>query len=187
MRLRLLATTAVLAIGLVGAAPALAQVSVQVSVSLCTPGVSVQYPPSACAVQLSITAGLLGEVVTVRGAGFAANSTVSIEFRSQPVTIGSARTDAAGTFSTTVTIPPGATPGMHTIASVGVNPDNTLRELTAQFTVLGRTSATPRESGGLPRTGGGDTIPLTLAGFGLVTAGTVAVRAARARRRATTA
>ncbi|MGH9181127.1 MAG: hypothetical protein ACRDY5_05370 [Acidimicrobiales bacterium] len=181
--MRFFATTVALVITTLVAAPALGQTSG----NSCTPGLANQYPPSACALQLSITAGLPGSSVTVRGAGFAGNVAVTVEFRSLPVTIGAARTDAAGVFVVAVTIPRDATAGMHTIAAVGVNPDNTLRELTAQFTVLGRTSATPRESGGLPRTGGGDTIPLTLAGFGLVTAGTVAVRAARARRRATTA
>lgn len=182
MRLRTCGAAAGIVVGALAvvAAPGAAQTSA----SLCTPGTG-QYPPSECALTLSISAGLPGDPVQVRAGGYAAGSSVNIEFRSQPVSIGSATADASGTFTTTVRVPTDATVGTHTIAAVGINPDTTVREVTAQYIVLPRAGApTQSGTGNLPRTGGGRTIPMTVAGAGLVAAGTVAVRAARGRRRA---
>ncbi len=139
-----------------------------------------QYPPAAQAQQLSSSQVRPGEPITVTGSGFAPSSTVTISFDTQVLGRTVARTD--GVFTTTVTIPANATPGTHTIASSGINPDGTPRRLTSTVTVLG---ATANRGGTLPRTGIAGSLPLAVAGTLLIGVGTVAVRAARRRSRST--
>lgn len=152
--------------------------------SPCAPGgpaANNQYPPSACGLALGRSQVRPGEALSVSGGGFRPNSAVTIVFRSAPVTLGSATTDASGAFTTTVTIPADATPGTHTIAATGVNPNGTPRELASTITVLGAETA---RGGTLPRTGASMAVPVGISGAALVAVGSLAVLAARRRRAA---
>jgi len=179
MRLRLLGfatvTVFVVTMATVGAAA-------QTASGPCAPGQS-QYPPSACGLTLSASVGSAGDSLTVRGAGYAGNGSVSIEFRSQPVTIGTARADGTGAFITTVAVPANATAGTHTVAGVGTNPNGSVRELTAQFVVQSGAPVVSNQSQTLPATGSGSSVRSALVGAGLVALGAAAVGATRARRR----
>lgn len=179
MRLRLLLSpfVALLPVLALSGAPASAQASP------CAPGgPTAQYPPSACGLALGKTEVRPGESLSVSGAGYRANSTVSLEFRSAPSSLGSAQAGAGGAFSTSVTIPADATPGAHTIAATGVDASGAARELTGTVTVLG---AVATRGGDLPRTGASFALPAGLAGAVLLAVGSVAVLASRRRRTAT--
>lgn len=149
--------------------------------SPCAPGgPTAQYPPSACGLTIAATQARPGESVALSGAGFRPNTTVALEFRSAPVSLGSAPVNASGVFSTTVVIPADASPGPHTIAATGVDPSGAARELTSTITVLGAQAT----SDVLPRTGSSLTVPAGIAGIVLVGMGALAVVAARRRRTA---
>lgn len=68
-----------------------------------------------------------GGQFTVSGFGFAANETVRIELHSEPMSLGTARADAAGAFSADVTVAADAPVGEHTVVVTG-----TASELAAQ-------------------------------------------------------
>lgn len=177
MRLRLLLfpVAALLPVLAVSGAPASAQGSP------CAPGgPSARYPPSACGLTIAATQARRGESVTVAGAGFGPNTTVTLEFRSAsaPVSLGSAPVSASGTFSTTVVIPADAPPGPHAIVATGVDPSGATRVLSSTITVLGAQSI----SDALPRTGASITVPAGIAGTVLVGTGALAIVAARRRR-----
>lgn len=150
--------------------------------SPCSPGgPTAQYPPQACGLRLGQSTARPGERISVGGDGFAPNSRVRIEFRSQPVELASVTANSAGSFDTTVVIPANASLGQHTIAAQGTNPTppGGARELTATITIVGAAAA---PGGTLPRTGAADALPLALGGAALVGIGAVAVVAARRRR-----
>jgi hypothetical protein len=63
----------------------------------------------------SPSSGPAGSSTTVSGQNFNPNATVTLTFHSAPSSLGTAHTDAAGRFSTRVTIPSGARKGHHTI------------------------------------------------------------------------
>ena len=171
------ALVSALSLAWTGATPALAQVG-----SPCAPGgPTAQYPPAQCGLSISASQVTPGQPITVSGAGFRANSTVRIEFRSAPVTLTSVQANSAGVFSATVTIPADATPGTHTLAAIGVDAAGGARELTSTVTVLGAETA---RAGTLPVTGSSSTLPAGLAGIVLVGVGSAAVVAARRRRTA---
>lgn len=142
-----------------------------------------QYPPNECGLRLGQTTARPGEPVDVAGDGYRPNSTVSVEFRSAPTFLASTQANSAGSFSVTVTIPANASPGRHTIAGVGQNPNGTPRELTADITIVAAGAERGRSAsaaGALPRTG--QSIALAAAGgLALIAVGAVAVRAARRR------
>lgn len=172
MRVRLLLVTFLASAAVLagGGGPAAGQTTA------CPP--TAQYPPSALGLQLSKTEVTRGESIQITGTCFLANTVVSIEFLPGPVSLGSAQTNAQGTFARTVTIPADATPGAHTIvASDGTN------RLTATVSVLGIT-ITRGDTSGLPRTGAAFTIPFGIAGVALIAVGTLAVLATRRKRAA---
>ena len=141
----------------------------------CPATASNPYPPTSASVQLSSTEVAPGAQITVSGTCFTPNSVVGLEFQSAPVSLGAAQTNAAGSFSRTVTIPADATPGRHTI----VASDGRFTQ-TATLNVLGGGG----DGGGLPRTGAAFTVPFGLGGTGLIVVGTLAVLAARRKRAA---
>lgn len=148
--------------------------------SPCAPGgPTAQYPPSACGLTVAQSQVRPGQPLPVSGAGFRPGSTVSLELRSAPVSLGSAQAGAAGAFSTTVVIPADASPGSHTVAATGVDATGAARELTATVTVLGAAAGAD-----LPRTGAGFAVPAGTAGVALVGVGALAVVASRRRRTA---
>jgi hypothetical protein len=79
------------------------------------------------------TSGLVGSSVTVAGAGFAANSAISLTFDSAHVTIPTTTANANGAFTTTFTVPQ-ATAGGHTVIAT----DNAINHNAAatSFTVM---------------------------------------------------
>ena len=77
------------------------------------------YPPPVCA-QLSVSSTSVhpGETVTVSGTAFAPNTALTLIMESTPVVLGHVTTNAAGAFSTRVTIPSNAS-GSHVITVQG--------------------------------------------------------------------
>ena len=63
-----------------------------------------------------------GKTVTVKGTGFAPESTVTITLHSEPVEVGTATTDASGDFTATVTVPATTEAGDHTVVATSNTP-----------------------------------------------------------------
>ena len=63
-----------------------------------------------------------GKTVTVKGTGFAPESTVTITLHSEPVEVGTATTDASGDFTATVTVPATTEAGDHTVVAASNTP-----------------------------------------------------------------
>jgi len=70
-------------------------------------------------------------------------STVDIYMMSTPILVGTATTNAAGDFSTTVTVPTSLSLGTHTIQIVGTNPGNELSQASLGVLLAEKPSATP--------------------------------------------
>ena len=70
------------------------------------------------AIFLSLPSVQQGESLTVRGTGFPAGQLVSVTVNSDPITLGSATTNASGAFAVTGTIPAGFAAGAHTVTVV---------------------------------------------------------------------
>ncbi|HUQ40831.1 MAG TPA: hypothetical protein VM030_11825 [Acidimicrobiales bacterium] len=128
-----------------------------------------------------------GDLTTgVSGEGFQGGSSVTLTLFSAPVVLKTVTADAAGRFSTTVTIPASTTPGNHTITATGVAPDGSPLTLSNAVTMLGAGGTT---AGGTTGTSGGSSTGLartgasiglaTLAGFVLVLLGVTMVRRSR--------
>lgn len=154
------------------------------------PGRPPQYPPGKCALRLSASAVSAGGSVTVAGDGYRPGSTVNITLGS--TSVGSATTDATGSFSRAVTIPASTAPDSYTMAASGLDAEGNALVLSAslQVTAAGtspaaaqRTSGAPGQasSGELPRTGESNSMPLGLVAAGLLAAGSVLVVVARRR------
>ncbi|WP_236683771.1 leucine-rich repeat protein [Demequina flava] len=60
-----------------------------------------------------------GDTISVTGEGFDPNEAVALELHSTPVSVGSTTADAAGTFTTDVTIPADAAAGSHDVVALG--------------------------------------------------------------------
>jgi hypothetical protein len=110
-------------------------------------------------ISLTPTSGNVGSSVTVSGSNFAANSSLTVNAKkwSQlpgvPVTLGSATTDSAGSFSANFTVPASVTlssreviyfiPGIYTVAVT----DASGNSVSAYFTVIASASSTATASG----------------------------------------
>jgi LPXTG-motif cell wall-anchored protein len=123
-----------------------------------------------------------GDVVTVTGAGLEPNFETIIEFNSVTVQVGTATTDAAGSFEAQVTIPLDAADGAHTISAVCDTAGNvSSTDVTVSSEVTAPTE--PGGSGGpLPRTGS-DIEPLLIVGGIALLVGIAFVLVSRRRRR----
>ncbi|HEX7167981.1 MAG TPA: LPXTG cell wall anchor domain-containing protein [Acidimicrobiales bacterium] len=141
------------------------------------------YPPSACGLRLGKTQAAPGEAVPVSGEGCAPNSTVTVRFGSTVLT--TLQSNAAGAFSTTVSVPSTAPLGRSTISVACTAVNGRPMELAADLTVVAAAGAersrAPQAAGSnLPRTGAA--IGLTaLAGLALVALGAFVVAAVRRR------
>jgi LPXTG-motif cell wall-anchored protein len=135
------------------------------------------YPPAAITAVPSVLT--VGQPFTVTGVNFPANVTVTNVFNSQPVGLGSAVANAAGSYTLNATTP--AVPlGTHTIVATGggVEASTTVQVVASQ--AGGGAQAAP-----LPRTGTSSTIPLARIGIALLAAGgLVLAMTHRARRTA---
>lgn len=136
-----------------------------------------------CVVTVDPSTFQAGDVVTVTGSGLESNFETIIEFDST-VQIGTAMTDAAGSFVAEVTIPSDATDGPHTISAVCDADGNiSFTDVTVSSTGLPPTTTPGGGGGPLPRTGS-DTEPLLVAGGLALLTGIAFVLASKRRRRA---
>ena len=118
-----------------------------------------------------------GDKVTLKGAGFAPGSTVSLFIYSTPTPLGQVTAGDDGTFTATVTIPAGFS-GNHSLVAAGIDPSGAPLYLRMDITIAGAASAAGAvATGGLAYTGftalpfvGGGLLAL-LAGGGLLVAG----------------
>jgi LPXTG-motif cell wall-anchored protein len=130
-----------------------------------------------CVVTVDPSTFEAGDAVTVRGTGLEPDFETIIEFDSVPV--GTATTDASGSFEVQVTIPADATDGPHTISAV-CDADGNISS--TDVTVSSITATTAPGGGPLPRTGD-DTQPLIVVGAIALLAGIAFVLIAKRRRR----
>jgi hypothetical protein len=117
----------------------------------------------------STTSGGPGDPVELSGTGFRSGTTITITFESTPVVLATTVADASGSFSETVRIPRGATPGEHTLRASGTAAGGGTRTVSAPFTVVG---------GGLAFTGA-NILLLAVIAVGLVIVGTFLVTSKR--------
>jgi hypothetical protein len=78
-----------------------------------------------------------GDLVTLKGAGFAAGAAVTISFRSQPVEVGKAVANSLGDFTATVAVPNSATDGQHRFEAAGLGRAGPISELIATVRIVG--------------------------------------------------
>jgi len=123
-----------------------------------------------------------GDIVTVTGTGFQPNFETIIEFNSVTVQVGTALTDAAGSFEVQVTIPTDATDGPHTITAV-CDTDGNISSTDVTVSSTNATTTTTIGGGPLPRTGT-DSKPLLVVGAIAVLVGIALVLISKRRRRA---
>lgn len=152
------------------------------------PGRPPQYPPGKCALRLSASVVSAGGSVTVAGDGYRPGTAVNITLGS--TSVGSATTDASGSFSRAVTIPAGTAPDSYTVAASGLDADGNALVLSASLQVTaagglaapaGTAAPAQATSDQLPRTGSDSSVPLGLAAAGLLATGAVLVLVARRR------
>lgn len=119
-----------------------------------------------------------GQAVSIVIGGFMPNSDVDLVINSDPVFLGTFRTDSDGVLRASVTIPAGLAAGAHTIVATGVNASN--QPVSGSITVT--VAAAPTSGGSsLPTTGADIAAALTV-GLALVAAGTASVIAGRRHR-----
>ena len=75
--------------------------------------------------------------MTLSGSGFAPSATISIIFRSKPVQEPSVTADPQGAFSDTVTVPKGASAGLHHFDATGAIANGGLKTLESPILVVG--------------------------------------------------
>jgi hypothetical protein len=107
------------------------------------------YLGSAVNIELSTNTAPPGGSLNVTGQGFQPNSDVSLTLHSTPVSLGTAHTNGAGSFSQGVTIPASTTSGSHTITAVDAAGDTA----SASLTVTGSSGSSTPPSTGLAGTG----------------------------------
>jgi hypothetical protein len=126
-----------------------------------------------------------GASLQVAGSGFLPGSTVQLSVRSQPISLGSAKTDATGSFTTTVVLPSSLEAGSHTVYATGPDPQGGTLVESLGITVggTGRLLAhTGQDAAAAGSTGALGSMGVPLAAGLVVVAGS-AVFLTRARRR----
>ncbi|WP_433053507.1 beta strand repeat-containing protein [Dactylosporangium sp. CS-033363] len=139
--------------------------------------------PAAAPTTLTTTEGTLSKVapsqqITVVGTGFAPYSTATVVLYSSPVVLGTATTDANGSFTKQVTIPASIPAGSHNLVASGVDSSGNTHQIRMPVTTAAATSS--GGSGGLPVTGA--PVAILAIWAGLVTAAGVGLVAFGARR-----
>jgi len=97
---------------------------------------------------------VVGGELVVRGTGLTPHATYEVWLESEPVLLGTVRTDADGAFELVTTIPVGTSPGEHHVRVVAPGVDADV--LSEPFVVLAAPGE-PQEPGGTPSTGTGGT------------------------------
>ena len=135
--------------------------------------------PAGVDVAVSTAVAAAGSSVRVTGSGFRASSQVEMTLHSDPVELGVAPVDLAGSFATTVAIPSSVPAGTHRLEVAGISADGqaVLHDTTLQ--VVGQVATTsqpaPAPAGELAFTGGTD--PVTgLLGLTLIGVGALMIR-----------
>ena len=105
-------------------------------------------PPVVATVSVDATSVAQGGTVSVSGSGFAPNEKVALELHSDVIVLGEATADAAGSFSTSVTVPGTAPVGDHELVATGADSGRTAS------TALSVTAADPGTGGGSGAGGG---------------------------------
>ena len=126
-----------------------------------------------------------GKTVTVKGTGFAPESSVTLTLHSEPVEVGTATADENGAFSAEVTVPATTEAGEHTLVAASASPSVTA---SAPLTVTRAPAAPTQEpsaapspsSSAAPAPDQGGTGGLARTGSDAVLAGVVAALAAGA-------
>ncbi len=154
-------------------------VSLAALLAVAAPAEGQQYPPAGNFIVVSDSTVVAGQVIVIQAGTFAPGSTVTLNFFSDPVALGSATGDALGIATLSARIPGNARAGDHTITATGVDDDGTALELSTTVTVLAADDgvvagpgirAPGAVSGGLPRTGS-ESLPLTRIAAALLAVG----------------
>ena len=113
--------------------------------------IMVEHAPAPASFVLRSTSTVLsGQSFTVSGDGLVPGSTVVIELRSTPVTLGTVTADAAGAFSLLVTgLPEGIPAGAHSLVATATTPGGETTTASLAVTVPARLASTGAESGWL--------------------------------------
>ena len=183
-------------------------IAVGALLAVSTPAQSQQYPPVNNGIIISDSTVVAGQFIMTQAFTFAPGSTVTFNFFSQPVTLGTATADASGVATLEAQIPTTATPGQHTITASGTGSTCAPVELSTGITVLseegagagagagagggaagvgaGAAGTGAGAAGGLPRTGN-DALPLARIAGALVAVGGGLLFITRRRRAAAAA
>jgi hypothetical protein len=87
-----------------------------------------------------------GSLVTLLGSGFRPGASITITFHSTPSTVGRVVADAAGSFSATVTVPSGASPGRHHLVATGMSRTGRVTSLVTPLRVVPLAGAPARRT-----------------------------------------
>ena len=133
-------------------------------------------PDTESQAQVSDATVTPGEQVTVTGGGFAPSRELRVDMDSDPVFLGTTRSDAGGRFTATVTIPSNASPGVHRIVvsgpGTGGGTHRSIATVNVVVTVARPLARTGGTSGGVLRLA----VAFTLAGVALLFAANRRVR-----------
>jgi titin len=122
-----------------------------------------------------------GATMTIKGSGYAPNSTVELVVYSTPISLGTVITDNNGEFSVDVVVPPTLPIGDHSIAAVGADPQGNVRAMRLDVTVAPAVPTTPTTPPVLAITGGA-TADRAMLGLLMLALGAGLVRASRTGR-----
>jgi len=141
-------------------------------------------------VSVDATSVAQGGTVSVSGSGFAPNEKVALELHSDVIVLGEATADAAGSFSTSVTVPGTAPVGDHELVATGADSGRTASSALSVTAADPGTGGGSGAGGGTGSTGSGSgggassagsnagslaTTGGAFAGFGAVLAGALAI------------
>ena len=141
-----------------------------------------QYPPATQSASVDKSSVASGGTVTVSGACPSANATVAFKLTPGDANLGSTTSDAAGSYSKTVTIPSGTAAGSYQIVVTCTSVLGEVFTRNVAVSVAAAGTSTGTAGTATARTGGALTIPLTIAAILLIAAGSLAVVGARRRR-----
>jgi ubiquitin len=138
--------------------------------------------PAGIDVTVSTAIVAAGANLQVTGSGFGAGSQVELTLHSDPVQLGGAPVDVAGSFAATVVIPASVPAGNHRLEVAGIAADGQPVQHSTNMQVVGQvvTTSQPAPAGELAFTGGTDPVTALL-GLTLIGVGTLLIRLRAAR------
>jgi len=139
----------------------------------------VNAPTTLTTTQGVLTSVQAGQRITLVGKGFLARSSVTVIIYSSPTVLGTAVTDAQGSFTKAIVVPAGLAAGQHNLVASGVDPTGTVRLIRMPVTVAAdATGSTGTGSTGTGSTGSGSTGTGSTGSGSLAYTGTELVRLA---------